>query len=164
MALKARASDINYFSAVIADKAFVPGKQYYYELAIKSQLRLSSSLQVKVGLTTEQDMQVSHGFSDRDTGWSYYLNRSGFTRHGSNTHGRFYGNGYKVNQTLGVYVDLLVGKLAFSVDGQYLGLCFDGLSCEQPYYTAVGMNTSKQYCELLRKRRRVGNTELRLFS
>jgi hypothetical protein len=147
---QARAGDVQYFSAVIADRAFEPGKQYYYELSIKSAIQVFD-FQVKVGLTTVQDMQVEYGFSDKETGWSYYLYDRGYTRHCSNMNGKDYGIGYNVNQTLGVYVDLLAGTLAFSVDGQYLGLCFDGLSCDQPYYAAVGMNTSHQSCELLRK-------------
>jgi hypothetical protein len=148
---QARAVDVQYFSSVIADKAFVPGKQYYYELSIKSPSRVSAELQVKVGITTEQSMQVGYGFSDKETGWSYYLEGNGYTRHCSNSDGRSYGSGYKVNQTLGVYVDLLVGTLAFSVDGDYFGLAFDDLSCDRPYYAAVAMNNANQYCELLRK-------------
>jgi hypothetical protein len=144
---QARAIDVQYFSSVIADKAFMPGKQYYYELSIKSPSEVSE-LHVKVGITTEQNMQVQYGFSDKETGWSYYLNGKGYTRHRSYSGGRNYGNGYKVNQTIGVYVDLLAGTLAFSVDGQYLGLCFDGLICDRPYYAAVGMDTARQSCEL----------------
>jgi hypothetical protein len=50
-----------------------------------------------------------------------------------------------------VYVDLLTGTLAFSVDDVYYGPSFTDLRVDQPYYFAVAMQNFHQYCELMRK-------------
>mmetsp|Transcript_26726 Transcript_26726/g.48156 ORF Transcript_26726/g.48156 Transcript_26726/m.48156 type:complete len:223 (+) Transcript_26726:569-1237(+) len=144
-------SAVGYFSGVIVDRPFETGKRYYFELAVKSTPISSSDLQVKVGLTSLSSLPGDYGFSDRDTGWSYYLWESGYCRHNSNSGGNQYGSGYRLNQTLGVYVDLMEGTLAFSVDGVYYGHCFSDLSLENTYHFAVGMNNNCQYLELLRK-------------
>jgi hypothetical protein len=145
---------VEYFSSAIADSPFELGRRYYFEVAVRAE-GPSSSLQVKVGVTTESDMKVSYGFSDRATGWSYYLYESGYKRHNSHTmdSGSRYGEGYKLNQILGVYVDLVEGFIAYSVDGAYYGPCYTApeLQIEQPLYAAVAMNNTDHYVELIRK-------------
>jgi hypothetical protein len=106
---------------------------------------------VKVGLTTAADMQVAYGFSDKETGWAYYLTDRGYSRHNSCSDGSNYGGGYHINQTLGVYVDLVLGCLSFSVDGAYYGTCFSDLNTDLPFYLAVAAYDELQCFELLRK-------------
>lgn len=148
-------SQVEYFSSAIADKPFKPGKRYFFEIVVKPQAGLNLSLQVKVGITTEACMDVSYGFSDKQMGWAYYLYEHGYRRHNSHTmdSGSDYGEGYKVNETLGVYIDLLEGYLSFSVEGKYYGACytFPELVIDQPVYAAVAMNNTDHFCEFKRK-------------
>jgi len=148
-------SQVEYFSSAIAEKAFEPGKRYYFELVIKTESPSSSSVQVKCGVTTDTSMEYGYGFSDKTAGWSYYLYESGYKRHNSHTQdsGCDYGSGYKVGQTLGVFVDLVAGYVAFSVDGTYYGRCysFPELPLDKPLYAAVAMNNSDHNVEFVRK-------------
>jgi hypothetical protein len=151
---RVKSGEVEYFSSAIADLPFVLGRRYYFEVAIRAE-GASSSLQVKVGITTEPDMNFSYGFSDKATGWSYYLYESGYKRHNIHTmeSGSRYGEGYKPNQILGVYVDLVEGYIAYSVDGAYYGPCYMApeLLIDKPLYAAVAMNNADHYAELIRK-------------
>jgi hypothetical protein len=67
------------------------------------------------------------GFSNEATGWSYYLQMNGQRRFKSNsgTSSTDYGNvKYVPSQIIGVYVDMIDGYLAFSVEDKYLGPCY----------------------------------------
>ena len=44
-------------------------------------------------------------FSDSDSGWAYYS--GGSLRNGSKTEGPAYGEAYKANDVIGVYIDLV---------------------------------------------------------
>lgn len=139
-----------YFSGAVVDFAFKQGKRYFFELRLKREEAYDPSMEIKVGLTIENTLDIDCGFSDRDTGWSYYLFDGGLKRHSSNLKGDPYGEGYEIGQDLGVYVDMMEGTLAFSVDGRYYGPCFTGLNTEHTYYAAVAMN-NRHICELVRK-------------
>ncbi len=51
-------------------------------------------------------------FSDSDQGWSYYS--CGYLRHDSGGDGPIYGESYGGGDTIGVYCDLIDGRIFFS--------------------------------------------------
>lgn len=138
------------FRSVIADLQLSPGKRYSFDLMINSEPGCSGGNQVKVGITSELNADQDYCFSDKKTGWAYYL-RDNALRNDSNQTGESYGAGCSIGQTLRVYVDLLTGTLAFSVDDVYYGPAFSDLRVDQPYYFAVAMRNFSQYSELMRK-------------
>ena len=62
-------------------------------------------------------------FSDREFGWSYYS--SGYLRHNSGGDGANYGEAYGTGNVVGVYVDLVDGKLFFSKDSKIFPIAYD---------------------------------------
>ena len=62
-------------------------------------------------------------FSDVKYGWAYYS--SGYLRHNSGGDGPIYGVNYGENSVIGVYVDMVEGRLFFSKDGQVFPTAYE---------------------------------------
>ena len=62
-------------------------------------------------------------FSDGEYGWAYYS--SGYLRHNSGGDGIQYGESFGVGNVIGIYLDLIEGKLFFSKDGKHFPVAYE---------------------------------------
>ena len=62
-------------------------------------------------------------FSDGPNGWAYYS--SGYLRHNSGGDGPNYGETYGDNSIIGVYLDLVDGRLFFSKNGKIFPVAYE---------------------------------------
>ncbi len=60
---------------------------------------------------SKKDIDYNLAFSDTDKGWAYYS--SGYLRHQSGGSGPAYGESYKENDIIGIFLDL-VGVIQYN--------------------------------------------------
>ena len=77
---------------------------------------------MKIGISKRADFDLNSAFCDYPFGYAFY--GVGQLRHGDNKAGKGYGKSFKKTGTLGVYLDMENGILAFSVDGIGYGPAF----------------------------------------
>lgn len=81
---------------------------------------------------------MNTSFSDHSFGWAFY--GIGQLRHCDCANGPKYGKAFKRNGILGVFLDMSRGTLAFSLDGEFMGIAFeDEALTEGPIYPALSL-------------------------
>lgn len=119
---------------MLGTEPFTKGTRSYFEV------KVNKGNNFKIGIATRK-CDVNMAFSDCKEGWAYYS--SGFLRHNSGGDGPKYGVAYSENSIVGVYVDLVEGKLFFSKDGRMMPIAYEdkaflsmelypAVSCFQP--------------------------------
>ena len=93
------------FKSILGDACLYAGNRYYYEV------KFLKGSNFKIGIST-RDADLDLAFSDKEHGWAYYS--SGYLRHNSGGDGPSYGESFGENNIVGVYVDMIEGKLFFS--------------------------------------------------
>ena len=96
------------------------GDRYFFEV------QLLSGCNFKVGVSTSREAKDS-AFCDYPEGYGYYS--AGFLRNGSKSAGLRYGESFKgafKKDKIGVYLDLVEGRLFFSKNGHCFGTAFCG--------------------------------------
>ena len=76
----------------------------------------------KVGVATRK-CNLEFAFSDCEWGWAYY--NSGYLRHNSGGDGPKYGEAYKEGDVIGVYLDLIDGRIFFSKEGKVFPVAYE---------------------------------------
>ena len=73
--------------------------------------------------------------------WYDFINSGlGQLRHHSNASGSSYGKRFKKEGTLGCYLNMKKGTMAFSINGESMGLAFDDSElCKGPIYPAIAL-------------------------
>ena len=93
---------------------------------------------MKIGVTKQTDFDLNSAFCDYNFGYAFY--GVGQLRHGDNKAGKGYGKSFKKSGTLGVYLDMDNGILAFSVDNTGYGPAFtDDQLKHGPIYPAISL-------------------------
>ena len=77
---------------------------------------------MKIGVSKCRDFDLRTAFSDYQSGWSFY--GIGQLRHCDAANGPKFGKQFKKTGTLGVLLDMSLGTLSFSLDGDFLGIAF----------------------------------------
>lgn len=98
--------DTYLFRSVVADTAFNDGI-HYWEIVADSR----TDNELKVGVTKNPDFDLKTSFSDYTFGWAFY--GVGQLRHCDGANGAKYGKSFKKTGTLGVFLDMNKGTLAF---------------------------------------------------
>ncbi|CDW71638.1 spry domain containing protein [Stylonychia lemnae] len=106
----------NQFKSVLGTEKFELGQKYYFEV------QMTHGKNFKIGIATRYS-QMEQAFSDSIYGWAYYS--GGQLRHNSGGDGAKYGEPYGQNAVIGVYVDMVVGRIFFSKDGRVFGSAFE---------------------------------------
>ena len=121
------------FRTSIANQTFNEGCHYW---EIVADARTENEL--KIGVTKNRNIDLKTSFSDYSSGWAYYA--TGQLRHCNTAVGPKYGRGFKKQGTLGVYLDMEKGTLAFSLDGEFMGVAFEDEELKKgPIYPAVAL-------------------------
>jgi hypothetical protein len=100
---------------------------------------------LKIGVSTSNNFDFNTAFCDHSFGWAFYGNffiNSGLgqLRHHSNASGPQYGKRFKKEGTLGVYLNMNKGTLAFSLNGESMGVAFtDAGLTKGPIYPTVSL-------------------------
>eukprot|EP00347_Sterkiella_histriomuscorum_P015271 403357661 len=124
----------NQFKSVLGNQPFPQGYRSYFEV------KINKGSNFKIGIAGRK-CEINLAFSDGKEGWAYYS--GGFLRHNSGGDGPKYGVAYSDNSIVGVYVDLIEGKLFFSKDGRMMPIAYENkhfltmelypaVSCFQP--------------------------------
>lgn len=93
---------------------------------------------MKIGVTKKIDFDLNSAFCDYNFGFAFY--GVGQLRHGDNKAGRAYGRAFKKSGTLGIYLDMDNGVLAFSIDKTIYGPAFiDEQLKYGPVYPSVSL-------------------------
>ena len=107
---------VSQFKSVLGSERLRPGDRYFFEV------KLTHGSNFKIGIATRKsDLEMA--FSDKEHGWAYYS--SGFLRHNSGGDGPSYGQSYGTGSTIGVYVDLIDGKMFFSKDSKVFPAAYE---------------------------------------
>eukprot|EP01017_Pseudomicrothorax_dubius_P048086 TRINITY_DN8699_c0_g1_i2.p2 TRINITY_DN8699_c0_g1~~TRINITY_DN8699_c0_g1_i2.p2 ORF type:complete len:129 (-),score=19.97 TRINITY_DN8699_c0_g1_i2:188-574(-) len=92
----------------------------------------------KVGVTCDNSFNFQTAFCDHNFGFAYY--GIGQLRHGSNAQGPAYGEKFKNDGVLGVFLDMGKGTLSFSFNGVSYGVAFENEMLKQgPIYPAISL-------------------------
>lgn len=101
--------------------------------------------ELKIGVSTKKDFDYNSAFCDHPFGFAYYGISSfnlglGQLRNGSNASGPSYGKKFKKDGALGVCLNMNLGTLSFSLNGQNMGVAYtnDKLK-EGPIFPAVAL-------------------------
>ena len=104
------ASQDHCFKSAFGTETLYPGHRYYFEL------RCVKGTNFKFGIATAAAMNdPDQAFSDTEGGFAYFS--MGSLRHASKGQGPSYGEKFKQDDVIGVYVDLAEGVLFFSKNG-----------------------------------------------
>ena len=94
--------------------------------------------ELKIGVTAQKTFNVNQSFSDYEFGFAYY--GLGQLRHSNNSLGQGYGKVFKKKGVLGVLLNMDLGTLSFSLDGEFMGVAFeDPLLTKGPIWAAVSL-------------------------
>jgi len=125
--------DTYLFRSIIADTSFDQGI-HYWELVADSR----TDNELKVGVTKNRDFDLKTSFSDYTYGWAFY--GIGQLRHCDGANGPKFGKSFKRTGTLGVFLDMNRGILAFALDGEYLGVAFEDEELKKgPIFPALAL-------------------------
>ena len=93
---------------------------------------------MKIGVSKKTDFDLNSAFCDYPFGYAFY--GVGQLRHGDNKAGKGYGKSFKKTGTLGVYLDMENGIIAFSVDHIGYGPAFiDEQLKHGPIFPAISL-------------------------
>jgi hypothetical protein len=121
------------FCTAFASNGLKAGR-HYWELRFDS----STNNDMKVGVSTTNQIPTNKAFSDFDTGFAFY--GLGQLRNGSDCSGASYGKKWRNQEVLGVFLDMRRGILAFSIDGEYMGVAYQLEALKKgPIYPAVAI-------------------------
>ena len=90
-------TSLHSFKTTYGNRALSEGFRYHFSV------RIVKGSNFKLGVSSTRDV-LDQAFSDSLDGWAYYSN--GQLRHGSKSEGPMYGETYKADDVVGVYVDL----------------------------------------------------------
>lgn len=93
---------------------------------------------MKIGVSSSNNFDFNTAFCDHSFGWAFY--GLGQLRHHSNASGPQYGKRFKKDGILGVYLNMNKGTLAFSLNGDPMGVAYtDSGLTKGPIYPAVSL-------------------------
>lgn len=122
-----------YFRTITSNRPFFSGIHYW---EIVGDARTEHEL--KIGVTAQQTFNVNSSFSDYEFGFAYY--GLGQLRHSNNSQGEPYGKFFKKKGVLGVLLNMNIGTLSFSLDGEFMGVAFeDKMLTKGPIWAAVSL-------------------------
>ena len=138
-----------YFSSARSNYAMMPGNMYYFEV----ELNLPNGVEVKLGVSQEQNLENENGFSGTKRGWSFYAGQGGQKRHNANSGSFPYGKLLGTQATIGVLVDMKACRLGFVIDGTWCGFAFTQpeFVCQEPLYAAFSILNARNTCTFLKK-------------
>ncbi|KAL4426893.1 hypothetical protein ABPG74_008817 [Tetrahymena malaccensis] len=97
-----------------------------------------SENEMKIGVSLKNNFDFNTAFCDHQFGFAYY--GIGQLRSGNNAQGQSYGMKFKQQGILGVHLNMNLGTLSFSLNGQFFGIAFNDPKLKQgPIYPAVAM-------------------------
>ena len=122
----------------------LPGGRYFFKV------QLLHGCNFKIGICkTNRVTEIA--FCDSNDGYAYYS--AGQLRNGSKTCGKKYGKAYKGTDDqdiVGVYVDLIEGRIFFSKNGEVFPTAFEGnMLLNQEFYPACCCLTKGESYEVL---------------
>lgn len=124
------------FRSAYGAEALSKGDRYFFEV------QFLSGCNFKVGVSTSREVKES-AFCDHSSGFGYYS--AGFLRNGSKSTGQRYGESFKgtfKKDRIGVYLDLVEGKMFYSKNGHCFGTAFLGSQfLENDFYPACSCLT-----------------------
>jgi hypothetical protein len=130
------------FRSVVANNPFTSGINYW---EIYADGRTEN--EIKIGIANKTNFNLNTAFCDYDYGWGYY--GLGQLRHGNNSTGPKYGKPFKNGGYVGVYLDMNKGQLAFSLNGEFMGMAYEEEELKKgPLYAAVSL-LHKAGCKLV---------------
>lgn len=132
------------FKTAFGTEALLPGHRYYFEI------KCVRGNNFKIGIATEQaKRQPNQAFCDTAAGFGYFS--TGSLRHSSKGHGPYYGQTYKQDDHIGVYVDLVSGLIFYSKNGNvYSNNAFAGSALlDKQFYPAACCLTKNEMFELV---------------
>eukprot|EP00347_Sterkiella_histriomuscorum_P015071 403358421 len=134
-------TSMNSFKSCYGSTLMLPGFRYYYEV------KFIKGSNFKIGVSrSKRNLEIA--FSDVEDGWAYYSN--GQLRHNSKGEGLNYGSIFRGKDVIGVFVDLVEGKLFFSKNGKIFKDAYrDEELTKQPLYPACSCLTKGESFELL---------------
>jgi len=103
------------FKTVLGDTPLVRGARYFFEIKIEG------GSTFKIGVA-RREANVETGFSDSPLGWAFFS--QGQLRHNNGGDGPLYGKPFKQGDTVGVYVDLIEGRLLFAKNGEVFPVAY----------------------------------------
>ena len=122
-----------YFRTIVSNRPFFGGV-HYWEIVADAR----TEHELKIGVTSQQTFNVNSSFSDYVFGFAYY--GLGQLRHSDNSLGKPYGKFFKKKGVLGVLLNMNLGTLSFSLDGEFMGVAFeDPLLTKGPIWAAVSL-------------------------
>ena len=113
-------TSLNSFKSVYSQEPLVQGDRYYFEI------KFLKGCNFKIGVCKNKNVK-ENAFCDETDGYGYYS--AGQLRNGSKTSGMKYGETYRGNKdqdVIGVYVDLIDGKLFYSKNKEIFKIAFSG--------------------------------------
>ena len=105
------------FKSVLGDRALPPGDRYFFAV------QFGKGSNFKVGVASRK-CSLNVAFSDQAEGWAYYS--CGYLRHNSGGDGPIYGETFGGGNVIGVYLDMVEGRLFFSKDGRVFPVAYEG--------------------------------------
>ncbi|EGR29925.1 spry domain protein [Ichthyophthirius multifiliis] len=121
------------FRTILADQAFYQGAHYW---EIHADDRTENEL--KIGVSIKKDFNYNSAFCDFEYGFAFY--GLGQLRHGSNASGPSFGQRFKKEGYLGIFLNMNKGQLSFALNGNFLGIAFTNEVLKKgPIYPAVSL-------------------------
>jgi hypothetical protein len=120
----------------------LPGDRYFFEV------KFLKGCNFKVGVSTSNRI-IEQAFCDSSDGFGFYS--AGQLRNGSKTSGKKYGDSFKgtgKNDVIGVYLDLIDGRIFFSKNGEVFQEAFGNIEIVE-YWPACCCLTKDESFELL---------------
>ena len=132
------------FKTTYGQIPLLPGDRYHFEIMFLA------GCNFKIGVCTN-NRNLESAFCDSVDGYGYYS--AGQLRNGSKTNGHKYGESFKgtnKQDVIGVYVDLVEGRIFFSKNGEMFPTAFEGLEfLDQEFYPACCCLTKNESFEAL---------------
>lgn len=137
-------SSMDSFKTAYGSEEMQQGDRYFF------QVKFLKGCNFKIGVSkTRRNTETA--FCDTQDGFGYYS--AGQLRNGSKTNGKKYGETFKGtenNDIIGVFLDLVVGRLFFSKNGEMQGSAFSGQELlKGTFYAACCCLTKDESFELL---------------
>lgn len=122
-----------YFRTITANRPFFTGIHYWEIIA-----DARTEHELKIGVTAQKTFNVNQSFSDYEFGFAYY--GLGQLRHSNNSLGEPYGKFFKKKGVLGILLNMDLGTISFSLDGEFMGVAFeDKILTKGPIWAAVSL-------------------------
>jgi hypothetical protein len=142
-------TSLHSFKTAFGTFALRVGQRYYFRVHCVR----GSNFKIGIAASAAR-LEPDIAFSDTDQGWAYYSN--GQTRHNSKGFGSNYGETFKGKDTIGVYVDLVLGTVFFEKNGKVFGDAFTSDRFTDPtnlFFPACSCLTKDETFEVLFPRR-----------